>query len=556
MKSGEGSFRESARLLWQSPELLKVVLASGLLAAATIMSPATPLVLTELRSEYWGDHMADYSALVNSANGLVAMAFSSSFGRLGDFVDRRIAMLLAGVLGFLPTWALLVIGQNSDGLAVWSVLTIIGGIACVTVSGCPTCYALVADVIPPGEREIAFGCCFAGVVLIAISANVGGLMVNALYEGSHKAILLYCLFLDLAFFITLAFIRLPGQAREVVATDGLDESAREEGHANSCDMVATAMDKDPGGNIEPRLVEQSAVRSTTSMQPEPPDQHGSYRRDECETTIFRRAIGTESSNSRKIEVGKSDAAHNAVEAMLAPAKLILQHESLRYLCVVAALVSLPEIMLTDVSAQYALNQFDLIASHDGKRQREVILLFQWPGYALLLPAFVLTGVAAKLVSSLRLLRWLILVTGAMTSLPVVLRFMPRMWLVPIVGISVPLAMVVFSPLQTLITEVAPQERIGEAMGAVGASKQIASLVSNIVVSVLVPFLLDTELRKPLWIFYPMASCSSLLALVFALRIQVPLASAQKEGYVEEGVPKERGGELEIQTPKKEAPSKG
>jgi len=231
------------------------------------------------------------------------------------------------------------------------------------------------------------------------------------------------------------------------------------------------------------------------------------------------ATGSDASSSDSSGVGTAE----HVPAVLAPLELLGHNGNLTCLCVVAALVSLPEITLTDVSAQYALNQFGLVHSADTAKQKQVNLLFQWPGYALLLPAFIVTGLLAKRFSALTLMRILIPFTGLLLSLPVLLRVAPRMWIVPIVGIAVPMSMVVFAPLQTLITQVAPAGRVGEAMGAIGASKQVAGLVSNLLVSGLVPILLSLGIPRPLWIFYPLASLSSMTAFAVTALIEAPLS---------------------------------
>lgn len=459
-----GALRESVVLLIRNPELVKAVTAAGLLAAATVMSPIVPMVLVELRSDVWGHRMSEYTAMFNSANGIMAFFFSGYFGRLGDMLDRRVAMLAVGVLGFAPTWALLVCGQNTGGLVAFSVLSVFGGAACITVTGCPTCYALVNDVIPPGDREIAFGCCFASVVFIAVLSNFGGLLVNTLCREGHEAIIFYVLGLNFAFFAIISLVKLP-------TPDGRKAPVPEE---EDCDSdVSTGSSSAADANFP-----------------------------QAKRPSFCTGFG--------------------------PIDLFKQCPDLRYLCVVAALVSLPETTLTDVSAQYALNQFDLIYSSDGARKKEVAIVFQWPGYLFLMPAFLVAGFLAKTCGALRTLKILIPLTGVMMSMPVLVRFVPRIWLAAITGMAVPLSMVVFAPLQSLISEVAPPGKVGEAMGSVGASKQAVGLASNIAVSGLVPALLRTGFEKPLWIFYPLATLTSFAALAVAFQIKVPAQPAEEE----------------------------
>jgi len=546
---------DSFKLLWQNSDLVKVVLAAGLLAASTVMSPIQTLVLVELRSDIWADHMAEYSAMVNSANGIVAMIFSGYFGRWGDTVDRRGAMVAVGVLAFVPSWALLLFGQTSAGLNAYSLLSVLGGVACITVTGCPTCYALVTDVIPAGDRELAFGCVFAGVVFVAIAGNVGGLMVNAFFGGDSRAIVLYVCVLELLYFFAVGLVRLPTtRAGGSCAVAGEEELGAEHVDSGSVGdaISATVFGSDVVGEGRPPGVSPPTVSAplppplthtarplrleggAAAWCPAVADELATY--DSDTSTSCSEGGGSSSSSSVDGESGRKVRRRMLLKC-LAPLQLVLDDPSLRSLCVVAALASLPEITLTDVSQQFAMAQFELIASHNGNKQKEVTLLFQWPGFALLLPAFFLVGMYSKRVGALRALRLLIPVTGACLSLPVLLRYFPRMWLVPITGVSVPVAMVVFAPLQTLITQVAPPDRVGEAMGSVGASKQVAGLVSNLLVSFMVPILVESGIKKPLWIFYPFASCSSFLALCFACQIKVrddPPSGAAEDGSREQG----------------------
>mmetsp|Transcript_54611 Transcript_54611/g.119553 ORF Transcript_54611/g.119553 Transcript_54611/m.119553 type:complete len:593 (-) Transcript_54611:88-1866(-) len=545
-------------------DLLKVMLADGLLACGTVMSPASPLVMVELRAHVWQDHMAEYTAIANVVNGILSMCFSGQFGRFSDRIDRRIAMAVVGVIGFVPTWTVLVLGQNALGLGIFTVLSSLGGVACITVTGCPTGYALVCDVIPEDEREAAFGCVFAGVACIGALGNLFGLLVNGFFKGSPQAVLIFVCCLQLLYFLCLSSIRTSNQDKKK-SKSRLPEAEAAAAAAvvgGSIRTVPPALSSRPGLGLASKGQSQhhkSGVPSKTwpaSFKPccdASEESDASLDLEAAEDTEYHRASGLtlgrraalspdgcESDCSTVSTSSSSEAAHkdadvgggvptatvaaaasSACRHCFGPMRLLRDYPALANLCAVAAFVCLPEVTLSDVSGQFALSQFGLMGSASPGKQQEVTLIFQWPGFVLLLPSFIFVGFFTQRVGAQRALTILIPIIAISLSTPVLLHFLPRLWLAALVGLSIPMSMVVFTPLQAFVMQVSPPGRVGEAMGSIGAAKQVGGLLSNGLVSGLTPLMLRSGLEKPLWLFFPLTTACAFIALFFVLRIKVP-----------------------------------
>lgn len=88
---------------------------------------------------------------------------------------------------------------------------------------------------------------------------------------------------------------------------------------------------------------------------------------------------------------------------------------------------------------------------------------------------------------------------------------------------------VMPPLQALVAQLAPPDRVSEAMGAVGAFKCMASVLGNLFVFLGIPLLRRTGLRHPLWLAYPCCGLLSLSAVLFVLRLPAgAIAEAQPQ----------------------------
>merc|ERR1719356_2314014 len=107
--------------------------------------------------------------------------------------------------------------------------------------------------------------------------------------------------------------------------------------------------------------------------------------------------------------------------------------------------------------------------------------------------------------------WLIPVASFLQCLPTLLIFLPHLWAVGVVGAILGSSLMVLPPLQALVAQLAPPDRVSEAMGAVGAFKSMSSFLGNLFVILIVPLLQRTGLQHPLWILYPVCGLMSLSA---------------------------------------------
>jgi len=402
-------------------------------------------------------------------------------------VNRRTAGAVVGVIAFMPTWALLPLllcGLPGTALYVNSALIVVSGIACLTSTGCPTMYAFANDLIHPADRELAFGLAFAVGVLVVLAVNLLGVLVALLSGGNSVAVVAYAVVLSFVFFWLIATIRMPweqdNQAQHAVGAkaliaDGIDHSADES------------------------------------------------------SSVSSRSFGVESGERR-------------LPSMLAPFRLACGYAPLRNTCLVIALVSIPETACYDVNSQYVLDLLGLLGAegkHGQQRVQVVQSLMTYPGQLLLFPAFYVVGVVAQRMGALQLVRRLVLPIAILQTLPILLLWYPRLWAVVLEGICLALTFVIFPPLQTVTAHVAPKDRVAEAMSAVGASKQLAALAGNVLVSVLSPVLLSSSIQRPLALVFLLCGCLCLIAVPFAGKIEIPtlqddvelsfVASAKSDG---------------------------
>merc|ERR1712039_546629 len=101
-----------------------------------------------------------------------------------------------------------------------------------------------------------------------------------------------------------------------------------------------------------------------------------------------------------------------------------------------------------------------------------------------------------------------------------LMVIPHLWFVPVVSITLALSNVIFTPLQAVNSRVAPADRVGEAMAAVGVCKEISSVLGNILVAYVIPAMRRLGVSSPLRWLYPFAATLGLSAYFFARRIDI------------------------------------
>eukprot|EP00928_Gymnodinium_smaydae_P032163 TRINITY_DN23367_c0_g1_i1.p1 TRINITY_DN23367_c0_g1~~TRINITY_DN23367_c0_g1_i1.p1 ORF type:complete len:528 (-),score=97.31 TRINITY_DN23367_c0_g1_i1:93-1676(-) len=485
-----GSVADAARVLRENAQLRRAILSAGLLVSG--LSTGAPLVMTELKAEVWGARMSRNSSIVYLLTGLVSIAFGSSFGKWSDTVDRRAAFALVGLLNFVPWYIILLFGTTERALLISSVATVMTGVTCMTPTGCPMMFTIANDLIPPEDREIAFGVSYSLVFVIAFSLTMGGILVMSFRPGDATAVLLYILALSIAFFAVVASLRLPASG----------QASLRRGSSGAFEGVACAADESPDDDAE---------ESSDSEEPAPGG-------------IITTFSGLASPQLSCLET-------------LEPSQLWWMDSDVRNLCLVATLLSLPEVALADMSQQFVYSCLGLLSdggetdagagaasgdgvlSSEGYRKQSVSAIFTYPGMLVALPAFFLAGIAAKRLGALTLLRIGIPVSAVLQALPALLVVFPQILVVMCSGVSLALSGVIFTPLQTVCAEIAPPGAVGESMALVGVSKQAASVAGNILVFFGVPLLQSMHWDHPLWVFYPLAAAIALSSSCFAAGIR-------------------------------------
>merc|ERR1712217_22042 len=90
------------------------------------------------------------------------------------------------------------------------------------------------------------------------------------------------------------------------------------------------------------------------------------------------------------------------------------------------------------------------------------------------------------------------------------------------------AMAPLVPLQTLICETVPEERLGEANGVIGSAKSMTSLVAYVVTAGISEIMRSNGWNGFQWAFFAASSCISSAMLLFAFRVRVSPEAATKQ----------------------------
>eukprot|EP00927_Polykrikos_kofoidii_P086027 TRINITY_DN9518_c1_g2_i1.p1 TRINITY_DN9518_c1_g2~~TRINITY_DN9518_c1_g2_i1.p1 ORF type:complete len:466 (-),score=61.12 TRINITY_DN9518_c1_g2_i1:125-1522(-) len=223
---------------------------------------------------------------------------------------------------------------------------------------------------------------------------------------------------------------------------------------------------------------------------------------------------------QRVQQRSQDRDDGMVSDLLEPMRLASGYAPVRNLCIVFFLVSFSETATLDVNNQYVLTALGMMNSDEGQ-VRSVSALLNYPGQFLLCVFFIIVGIVSKAIGTQRLVLSLIPLLSFILVLPVLFAIMPSLPAVPLEGVCLIFSFVIFAPLQSLASEVAPFGRVGETMGAIGASKQFSALFGNMIVGVMIPALLKSGLPQPLFVMFPLCGVLFLASWPFALHIEVP-----------------------------------
>jgi len=482
----------SLRLLVANKEAAKAILAVGLLTIVNNV-PST-LVINGLQSVYWGERMAEYQGWVNLFMYGIAFFATGPLGRFGDRYGNVSAVAAIAAVVSLPSLAVLVAGPTALGLTLWAIARVVTGLTGSSFSGSPAYFSLINELSAPDEVETLLGLGFAGVSLFWMTGGVVGLLVMKAASGSDRAVLFFVVGVSVMSLLVLATIQGPRGRKAAEATEDI-ESAKRGGALD----VADCNSQGTG----------AALHAPAGPQPsgQPQGTARQQRRNPCAEAV-------------------------------ASFRFACKDRSLGSLCGVAALVSIPETVLFDVNFQFAYSALGFLGgegSHDqgrDPRHAERVLVAYVSAtatqVALLIGCYA-AGVLAKRFSSRRLMLWLIPVAAFLQCLPTLLIFLPHLWAVGVVGAVLGSSLMVLPPLQAMVAQVAPPGRASEAMGAVGAFKCLASLLGNLLVSLIVPVLQRSGLGHPLWVLYPACGAMTLSAVLLVQRLPAVAAHGATAG---------------------------
>lgn len=212
------------------------------------------------------------------------------------------------------------------------------------------------------------------------------------------------------------------------------------------------------------------------------------------------------------------------DLMLKPLRLVSRKRSLRLICAVAAFVTLPDIAVSHA----ALPIVYVILGVDGRGHRDAqAAVSNWfisfPNI-FMLPLFATIGVFAKRFGPARTLAVWTPITCVFFSTTALLHWVDSPPVEVMCGLTMLAPITIYPPLQALVAILVPSNRIGEAMGAVAACKNLASLAAPLIMNVAVSAM--SERHDLYWTLFP---GGALLMLAGAWPFTVLLAKRVQAG---------------------------
>mmetsp|Transcript_15273 Transcript_15273/g.38790 ORF Transcript_15273/g.38790 Transcript_15273/m.38790 type:complete len:279 (+) Transcript_15273:2-838(+) len=213
--------------------------------------------------------------------------------------------------------------------------------------------------------------------------------------------------------------------------------------------------------------------------------------------------------------------------------MVLKDPVLAYVLLTGSLLAFSGDLVFDIGSQFFRDELDLLGdgemSEERLEQNQLIsVLTTLPAEILIIPGAMLVGSLGQRLGSLRLLKILIPISGICTASGVIMALAPSYWLVPVVCIAQNYAALAGNiPLKHLVAQVAPEGRVGEAMGTLGMLGQAVGFVANAATAAVTPMLLSC-MPKPLWIYYVVCGALTLVAMLPVRYIVLPVAEDKLE----------------------------
>mmetsp|Transcript_63557 Transcript_63557/g.160376 ORF Transcript_63557/g.160376 Transcript_63557/m.160376 type:complete len:501 (-) Transcript_63557:79-1581(-) len=470
--------RKGLALFYHNPDLVKLQAATCCLMGGGI---GTGMLVPTLKTQYWGKNMSSYSSMLAAAGGLMTLVGTPIFGRISDRISRRKAWLICGVTCFVPSVALLLEGSAS----LWAMEFI--SLLTAPIRQVQLIYFIyLQDLVPPDDLNLIFSTGFA-----IFTASVVLINLLASYVANHtkgaKAMVVFdmCfLLLYLAFTFSMKKESHPEMRnKEKSSVKVVSSSAAEEQDFDHHTPKASFdRDADP---LAKGLTDDKARSGPTKRDP----------------------------TSRLKKMSKDGGGSN-----MRTIHFLCSNPNLRNLAIIFFVIGLPETMERHIAPQFKFQTLDLMptgnATADAERvirQKHVTEVSKITGATSATFYGLLTGALGAAIGPLNSVKVLIPAAALSQLLPLLLWICPDMWMIILSTALSPLAMAVGIPLQALSSIVSPPDRVGEAVSAVTAVKEVAPLLANL----MVPPLLSYFGTESLWVFFVMAFLMILVAIPFA-----------------------------------------
>lgn len=449
-------FCDVCLLFWKYPGFFKVTLLNVLLAAGYAL-PRT-YVIPQLEQQIWGDNATANFNWINAAAATLSVLFAPYFGRWSDQNSRRAANGILAVASNGPVLVMLLLGQNELGLYVFLGLCIALQPIALGPSGSPVCWAYVSDQLPEELRVLGFSINQGSCILAQFVLNLSS---KALADKFPKDPQIFLIITGAILILNLLVLLWIGQDKPRIECNSalVGEAAQAEGA------------RSPG---EQSFLEVAAqgVGATRGEQSKP------------------------------------------LQGLLAPLKLLLSERGLLLACICSALITLPDVAAGQSSVQILYQLLGIEGDHDAEQQTAST-------YGVVLPAlpfgltFAITGMISDRIGAPRFILYCLPVVSVLFAAPVILLYTTSNAAVFLQGYLTMLAYSCFPPLQAVAAEAVNPDRVGEAMGALSACKNLMCMAAPLLMGVVSQSLANSGRNDLLWIVYPICAIVMLFAWPFS-----------------------------------------
>mmetsp|Transcript_99222 Transcript_99222/g.285460 ORF Transcript_99222/g.285460 Transcript_99222/m.285460 type:complete len:519 (+) Transcript_99222:54-1610(+) len=502
---------DALRTLHRKPDVLKVIVAAGIVSASMT---GTGLVVPVIANQFWGARMAEIGSMMGIARSVVQILFTPAFGRWSDRVPRKWAFVLMGISSWLPMWPFLILGGSEATLWLSASLSVVAGAFASTAIG----YALITDLTEVEERTGIFAVGAALMTLVGVLPKTLVAVVH-IAMPRHLYAPCWCDFAMMILFLICA-ASIGSTSSKPTSEDTLEKSAFDDSGAGSDHPAegAVALDNESFDDLEQASAEPSEDSENspgTTFRDEPVDACDLVRQTTLAST--RRA-------THRIATVAPLAVHAALDqgTIMDTIRLVCQSASLRNLCIMFTLISLPEVSEVEVGSQFVFQAFKVSTPTETER---LSFVGQYSAMAGGLVLCLLVGILGKKLGLVPTIRLLVPLCSAAQLLPLLFLIVPTLWCVSLVSMLSGFAGIISIPMNTLVSLVAPVDRMGEALCAVSMCHAISTLFGNVAVAPVIRLVGTSRF----WVFFVAGASSALLSLPFAFLLKEPKLHVQLDG---------------------------